>query len=87
MVASTSGPLPLLSRIVMETLCPACGAILYSRRAKLCGVCNCHLPEEVRITGEQAEKISGQYQQAMETIRKIRSEPPPRSGGDGGLGQ
>jgi hypothetical protein len=58
----------------MEVHCPACGAILYSRRAKLCGVCNAHLPDEVRITGEQARKIAGQFDQAMESIRKTRED-------------
>ena len=58
----------------MEVRCPACGAILYSRRAKLCGVCNAHLPDEVRVTGEQARKIEGQFNQAMESIRKTRSD-------------
>jgi hypothetical protein len=65
----------------MEVHCPACGAILYSRRAKLCGVCNCHLPDEVRITGEEAEKISGLFQESMEAIRKHREDHPPASGG------
>ena len=67
----------------MEVHCPACGAILYSRRAKLCGVCNAHLPDEVRITGEQARKIEGQFAQALESIRKMREDVQPEAT-DGG---
>lgn len=65
----------------MEVHCPACGAVIYSRRGKLCGVCNAHLPEQLRITGEQADRIASQVQQAQDSIRRIRSQRESPSGG------
>lgn len=58
----------------MEVHCPACGSVIYSRRAKLCGVCSAPLPEELRITGAQAEKISKLVKQMEQNIRRMERE-------------
>jgi len=58
----------------MEVHCPACGSVIYSRRAKLCGVCIAPLPEELRITGAQAEKIGKLVKQMEQNIRRMESE-------------
>lgn len=58
----------------MEVHCPACGSVIYSRRAKLCGVCSAPLPEELRITGKQAEKISSLVKQMEKNIRRMEEE-------------
>lgn len=58
----------------METHCPACNAILYSRRAKLCGVCFAPVPEELRFTGEFADKIAGEVKRMERNIEKDRRE-------------
>lgn len=38
----------------MEFRCPTCNTLLYSRRARLCGHCNAVLPEELRLSDEEA---------------------------------
>jgi hypothetical protein len=60
--------------IAMETHCPACNAILYSRRAKLCGVCFAPVPEELRFTGEFAAKIASEVKRMERNIAKDRQE-------------
>jgi uncharacterized Zn finger protein (UPF0148 family) len=60
--------------IAMETHCPTCGSVIYSRRAKLCGVCSALLPEELRITGEQSEKIGTLMKQMEQNIRRMEQE-------------
>lgn len=37
--------------------CPYCDSIIYSRRSKLCGVCDQTLPEEMRFDPTEAERI------------------------------
>ena len=58
----------------METRCPACGALIYSRRAKLCDGCRTPIPEELRITGTQAAKIDALMKQMQENIRRMEQE-------------
>ena len=58
----------------MEVHCPACGSVIYSRRAKLCGVCSARLPDELRITGENAEKIGMLMKQMEQNIRRMEEE-------------
>ncbi|HEY1121166.1 MAG TPA: hypothetical protein VGE67_06180 [Haloferula sp.] len=58
----------------MELHCPACGSVIYSRRAKLCGVCSAPLPDELRITGEQSEKIGKLMKQMEQNIRRMEQE-------------
>ena len=58
----------------METHCPACGALIYSRRAKLCDSCRAPIPDELRITGKQAEKIGGLMKQMQDNIRQMEQE-------------
>ncbi len=58
----------------METHCPACNAILYSRRAKVCGVCFAPVPEELRFTGEFAAKIASEVKRMERNIAKDRHE-------------
>jgi predicted nucleic acid-binding Zn ribbon protein len=40
-----------------ELRCPACDSILYSRRSKFCGVCGEALPEELRFTPFEANRV------------------------------
>lgn len=37
--------------------CPQCESIVYSRRSKLCGVCNAPLPQELLFNSTEAERI------------------------------
>lgn len=50
-------PRPIWSRakeVRMEFRCPHCEALLHSRRSRLCGICGAAIPEEQRLTDEQA---------------------------------
>lgn len=58
----------------MDTRCPTCDAILYSRRAKLCGVCFAPVPEEFRFTGEFAAKIASEVKRMERNIQQIQRE-------------
>ena len=58
----------------METHCPACGALIYSRRARLCDGCRAPIPEELRITGEQAQKIDALMKGMQENIKRMEQE-------------
>ena len=72
----------------MQLHCPSCGSVIYSRRGKLCGVCSAPLPEELRITGEQAEKIGKLVKQMESNIRRMEQqerEDKRRQGGVDGL--
>lgn len=42
--------------------CPACDAVIYSRRSGRCGVCGAELPEDLLFTDEQREKIEDQME-------------------------
>lgn len=57
-----------------ETKCPACGAVLYSRRARICGVCEAKIPDELRITGERADKIGKLVHEALVRIHRDEQE-------------
>lgn len=59
--------------------CPACSAVVVSRRARLCGVCEQPLPEPVRFTPEEAERQAAEFQE----IRRRRKPSDSESGSDG----
>jgi len=69
----------------MAKHCPACGSVIYSRRAKVCGVCSAPLPAALRLVGEQAQKIAAQFKQSEQNIRRMeqeeRDDPRRHSGG------
>ena len=46
-------------------ICPECKSIIYSRRHRLCGVCNQPLPEHLLFTGSEAQRVT----RLMETER------------------
>jgi hypothetical protein len=72
----------------MAKHCPTCGSVIYSRRAKLCGVCSAPLPVELRITGPTAEKIGRMVKEADANIRRMQQEQrdDPRHGGGSASG-
>ena len=37
--------------------CPSCGSIVYTRRHRLCGVCDQALPEDCRFTPTEAASV------------------------------
>ena len=62
----------------MEFRCPYCHAPIYSRKNKVCGVCEKPLPEELLLSDEQIaalkkemdaeEKRTQQFKQQMDDI-------------------
>ncbi|MBI2948021.1 MAG: hypothetical protein HYY23_10255 [Verrucomicrobia bacterium] len=46
-----------LASKVTTARCPHCASIVYSRRNKLCGVCNQSLPQTILFDPAEAEKI------------------------------
>lgn len=37
--------------------CPHCQSIIYSRKAKLCGVCSLPIPDEIRFNSTEANRV------------------------------
>lgn len=54
----------------MELKCPHCGSVIYSRKNKLCGVCERPLPEELLFSDAVVEKIN----QEIQEIHRQRKE-------------
>ncbi|MBI4660526.1 MAG: hypothetical protein HY735_16945 [Verrucomicrobia bacterium] len=53
-------PLPISRRLTeepAESRCPHCDSIIYSRRHKLCGLCGQALPEELRFSASEVERL------------------------------
>jgi hypothetical protein len=59
-IACLSGHRFLLARIGVqprESRCPRCDSIVYSRRQKLCGVCEEALPADCRFSAGEANRV------------------------------
>ncbi|HTL74522.1 MAG TPA: hypothetical protein VL863_14570 [bacterium] len=54
----------------MEFLCPHCQSPIYSRKLKICGVCEKPLPENLLLSGEQISFLKKQD----ETVEKRAKE-------------
>ncbi len=75
----------------MEFRCPYCQAPIYSRKDKICGVCEKPLPKELLFTDEQIallkkqsdaeEKRTNEFKQQMDDVG-----PHEHLGGMGGMG-
>ncbi len=72
-----------------EFRCPNCHALIYSRKAMMCGQCGAPLPSDLRLTDAQAQALDDQRSWARELADKfdpdyfppgaaasIRSRPP-----------
>ncbi len=51
--------------------CPACDAVIYSRRSGRCGVCGVELPEDLLFSDEQREKIEDQMERMKAEQRAV----------------
>jgi hypothetical protein len=57
---ASAGPSNLVRHIATPSLdsrCPGCNAVIYSRRHKLCGVCGEELPEALLFSPSQASRV------------------------------
>jgi predicted amidophosphoribosyltransferase len=52
-------------------ICPACDAVIYSRRSGLCGVCGARLPETMLFNPEQREKLEDQMERMKAERRAV----------------
>src|SRR3954467_5212130 len=56
--SATPSPVRELGRGKNPGRCPECHSIIYSRRHRLCGVCNQPLPESLLFTPRESQRIS-----------------------------
>ncbi|MBN9693987.1 MAG: hypothetical protein J0M24_27410 [Verrucomicrobia bacterium] len=54
--------------------CPACSAVVASRRSRLCGVCEQPLPESVRFTPDEAAQQAAEFQEIRRRQKSSDSE-------------
>jgi ankyrin repeat protein len=60
-----------------EAKCPKCGALLYSRRARLCGRCGAVLPPELILTDEQVAARQDEREWARDLANAFSGHPSP----------
>ena len=75
----------------MELRCPNCNAPVYSRKSKICGVCEKPLPEEFWMTdAEKAfwkQEMDKEEKQSKEFNQQLNDLGPHDTGGGiGGIG-
>lgn len=64
----------------MNPICPNCGSIIYSRRNKLCGVCETLLPEELLFSPEEKK----QWDKVIEVEKRSQANNGSADSGSGG---
>jgi predicted amidophosphoribosyltransferase len=71
----------------MEFRCPYCNSPIYSRKNKICGVCEKPLPKELLLTDEQIallkEQTDAEEKRAKEFISQITDLTRGSSDGSG----
>jgi hypothetical protein len=58
----------------MEFLCPHCHAPIYSRKNKICGVCERPLPAELLLSGEQVTTLKKQDAQMEKRAKEFNQQ-------------
>jgi pyruvate-formate lyase-activating enzyme len=58
----------------MEFRCPYCQAPIYSRKTKICGVCEKTLPAELLLSGEQAAFLKKQDDEMEKRAKEFNPE-------------
>ena len=56
--AATPSPVRELGLAKAPAICPECRSIVYSRRHRLCGVCNQPLPDHLLFTPRESQRVS-----------------------------
>ena len=68
----------------MEFCCPYCHAPIYSRKSKLCGVCERPLPKELLLSDEQTaflnREMADEEKRAKEFGQQLKNLGPHDSG-------
>ena len=72
----------------MEFRCPHCHAPIYSRKNRICGVCEKPLPEELLFSDEQIAELKRQSDQEEKRMKEFKQQiddvGPRESTGDVG---
>jgi pyruvate-formate lyase-activating enzyme len=58
----------------MEFRCPFCHSPIYSRKNKICGVCEKPLPEELLLSDEQVVTLKKQMDQEEKRAKEFNPE-------------
>jgi hypothetical protein len=58
----------------MEFRCPNCNAPIYSRKTKICGVCENPLPKELLLTDEQTAFLKKQSDQEEKRAKEFNQQ-------------
>jgi hypothetical protein len=69
----------------MEYRCPSCNAPVYSRKQKVCGVCEKPLPSELLFTDKQIAFLRKQDEEAERRAKEFRLPDPERGSDMGGM--
>ena len=72
----------------MEFRCPYCHSPIYSRKNKICGVCEKPLPEELLFSDQQVADLKKQMDQEEKELKQFKQQMDdlgPHEGG-GGIG-
>jgi predicted amidophosphoribosyltransferase len=58
----------------MEFRCPNCNSPIYSRKNKICGVCEKPLPKELLLSDEQVEFLKKQMEQEEKQAKEFNPD-------------
>ena len=67
----------------MEFRCPHCNAPIYSRKLKICGVCEKPLPPELLLSDKQIAILKKQDEQMEKRAREFQLPDTDHSGSSG----
>ena len=70
----------------MEFRCPYCNAPIYSRKNKVCGVCEKPLPKELLFSDEQAADLKKQMDSEEKSTKQFKQQMDDVGHHDDGLG-
>ncbi len=74
----------------MEFRCPYCDAPIYSRKNKICGVCEKPLPKELLLSDEQIAALKKETDAEEKELKQFKQQmddvgPHDAHGGIGGI--
>jgi pyruvate-formate lyase-activating enzyme len=70
----------------MEFRCPFCHSPIYSRKNKICGVCEKPLPEELLLSDEQAAALKKEMDTEEKRTKQFKQQMDDVGHHDDGLG-
>ncbi len=70
----------------MEFRCPYCHAPIYSRKLKICGVCEKPLPKELLMSDEQIAFLKKEVDQEEKRAKDFGQQLKDLGPHDGGMG-